>query len=129
MLKKHKKVIFYSAFIFSVIIFIALSIISIDRIKNRYISLKYSESVLAADYQAPFTINKIVYFSSANCKADVNPNSSFTINDLYQYTDFAIFINNNADGSFNVKNTLKKVDITDIEFSLKPNLRNTKFIL
>ena len=40
-----------------------------------------------------FSIDKITYFSSCNAKGDTNSNSSFTISDLYQYTDIAIFLN------------------------------------
>ncbi len=127
--KKNKLIIFYLTFTLLVIILILLSIVTIRKLKNKYISSKYVENVLAADLQSPFTINKIVYFSSANCKSEVNPNSSFTINDLYQYTDFAIFINNNADNNLNSKNTLKSVSLSNIEYLLKPNLRNSMLVL
>lgn len=69
---------------------------------------------------APFSINKIVYFSSANGETKINSNSSFYISKLHQYTDIAIFLNNNA-GEFNQKNTLKKVTLTNIKFDLKPS--------
>lgn len=127
--KKNKLIIFYLTFTLLVIILILLSIVTIKKLKIKYISSKYVENVLAVDLQSPFTINKIVYFSSANCKSEVNPNSSFTINDLYQYTDFAIFINNNADNNLNSKNTLKSVSLSNIEYLLNPNLRNSMFVL
>ena len=74
------------------------------------------------EYDSPFSINEIVYFSSANCDTSINTNSSFNINNLYQYTDIAIFINNNSDEEFTYKNTLKDVKLSNIEFSLKPSI-------
>lgn len=73
-------------------------------------------------YDSPFSIDKIVYFSGANCNTNINANSSFTINDLYQYTDIAIFINNNSDGNYTYKNTLKNVTLSNVEFSLSPSI-------
>ena len=93
-----------------------------------------------------FSIDKITYFSSCNAKGDTNSNSSFTISDLYQYTDIAIFLNPNSENLSNQnssseslssqnstgkkitsenltsKNTLKSVTISDIEYDLKPSI-------
>lgn len=66
-----------------------------------------------------FSIDKITYFSSCNAKIGTNSNSVFTISDLYQYTDIAIFINQNTE-SFTAENTLKSVELNDIKFSLNP---------
>lgn len=53
----------------------------------------------------------------------INSNSSFTIFDLYQYTDIAIFLNNQVEeGSFTAENTLKSVTLSDIQFSLTPSV-------
>ena len=68
-----------------------------------------------------FSINKITYFSSCNAKGDTNSNSSFTISDLYQYTDIAIFINP-VSKTLNSKNTLKNVLINNIEYTLSPSI-------
>lgn len=80
------------------------------------------ENAFAINTSSPFSVNKIVYFSSANAKAEINANSSFTISDLYQYTDIAIFINNNSNGTFDAKNTLKHVNISNISFNLSPSI-------
>ena len=88
-----------------------------------------------------FSIDKITYFSSCNAKGDTNSNSSFTISDLYQYTDIAIFLNpnsknlsnenlssknftgeNSSSENLSSKNTLKSVTISDIEYDLKPTI-------
>lgn len=53
----------------------------------------------------------------------INSNSSFTISNLYQYTDIAIFLNNHVDdGNFTAENTLKSVKLSDIQFSLTPSV-------
>ena len=121
-----KKIIFYVVFILLLIILIFLGIISIKQIRQQYLASKCIESLSNFDISSPFTINKIVYFSSANCTSNVNTNSSFTINNLYQSTDIAIFINNNANKNFNAENTLKKVTLSDIHFSLTPSIGTPK---
>ena len=70
-----------------------------------------------------FTINKITYFSSCNAKGDTNSNSSFTISDLYQYTDIAIFISP-VSSNLNGKNTLKNVILNNIQFDITPSIGN-----
>ena len=122
MLNKKKKIIFYSIFILLICLFIFLNIIILNKIRIIKLSLKFTESVLNYDFSSPFSINKIVCFSSANCETDINQNSSFTIKNLYQYTDMAIFINNNSNGNFDSKNTLNSVTLSNIEFVNKPNL-------
>ena len=70
-----------------------------------------------------FKINKITFFSSCNAKNKTASNSNFTIEDLYQYTDIAIFINNtNSSDEFTAKNTLKNVSLDNINFSLSPSV-------
>ncbi len=66
-----------------------------------------------------FSINKIVFFSSSDCKNKVSSKSNFTIENLYSYTDMALFINNNSNEN-TLKNTLKEVYITDIKFTQTP---------
>ena len=120
MLKRKKT--FYILLILLSILLIVLSIISVKEIKKKYFASKCMQSVYNFESSSPFSINKIVYFSSANCNSKINSNSSFTISDLYQYTDIAIFINNNADGNFTAENTLKNVTLSDINFSLAPSI-------
>ena len=77
--------------------------------------LKFSEN----NDEKIFSIDKITYFSSANANISTNSNSIFTISDLYQYTDIAIFINQNQK-EYTQENTLKSVELTNIKFSEKP---------
>lgn len=67
-----------------------------------------------------FSINKIVYFSSSGADTNVS-NSNFIIDDLFQYTDIAIYINNNPE-TLSLENTLKSVYIDNINFSKLPEL-------
>lgn len=66
-----------------------------------------------------FSINKILFFSSSDCQNKVSSKSNFTIENLYSYTDMALFINNNSNEN-TLKNTLKEVYITDIKFTQTP---------
>ena len=91
-----KKITFYIVLISALIIFIFLSYIVIQNLMQQNSIKKSIDSLAHFDASTPFTINKIVYFSCANCSSDINANSSFTINNLYQSTDIAIFINNNV---------------------------------
>lgn len=79
------------------------------------ISEKNSDSV--------FSINNITFFSSCNATTSVKNNSNFTLDNLYQFTDIAIFINNNSSNNeFSAKNTLKEVSINNIHFSKYPSI-------
>lgn len=72
-----------------------------------------------------FTINNITLFSSADAGYKTNTANNFTIQNLYQYTDIAIFIRNTASEN-TLENTLKKVTIDNISFTTKPNLGEPK---
>lgn len=80
-------------------------------------SLKFQE----ANEKTIFSINKITYFSNCNAEISTNSNSSFTISDLYQYTDIAIFLNPNSE-DLTSKNTIKSVILENIKFSLPPSV-------
>ena len=114
--------------IIKLILFLILSIILIvmlDFIYSSYSNkIKFENSILSqTSNNFIFSIDKITFFSSCNSSASVNANSSITIKDLYQYTDIAIFINNNSnDENYNLENTLKEVYIENISFTTAPYL-------
>ena len=118
----NKKFMFYVFFICILAFFCMLCFFSINEFKKGLCSTKYVQDINSLNLTSPFSINKIVYFSGANCESTINSNSTFTISNLYQFTDIAIFINNNSDGNFNAKNTLKNVTLTDFKYELKPNI-------
>lgn len=66
-----------------------------------------------------FSINKITFFSSCDSKNKTSSKTNFTIENLYAYTDIAIFINNNSEEN-TTENTLKKVKISNIRFIKEP---------
>lgn len=121
----RKKLFFWLVFILMTIFLIILSYFSVRNIIKNKIASKCMDDVYKFskdNEETVFSINKIVYYSSSNANADINPNSSFTISNLYQYTDIAIFINSNSDGNFTAKNTLKNVTLSDIKFNLTPSI-------
>ena len=72
-----------------------------------------------------FKINKITFFSSCDAKNKTASNSNFTIEDLYQYTDIALFITSTSEEK-TFENTLKKVSINNIKFTSSPTLGEPK---
>ena len=65
-----------------------------------------------------FSLNNIILYSSAGA---FNHSSSSLLNlDISQFTDIAIFINNNANGEYTLKNTIKELYIDSISFSPLP---------
>ena len=116
-----KKIIFYCISIISLLMLIAFSILFYKRIVPIIHSNNCMKKESDVSLYSPFSINKIVYFSTANAESSINQNSSFTINNLYQITDIAIFINNSANGIYTNENTLKKVTLSDIKFNLSPS--------
>lgn len=72
-----------------------------------------------------FKIDKIVLFSSCDAKNKTSSLTNFTIENLYQYTDIALFISNSSDEN-NMKNTFKKVYIDNIKFNTTPSFGEPK---
>ena len=72
-----------------------------------------------------FKINNVVFFSSCDAKNKTSSSSHFTIENLYQYTDIALFINSSSNEK-NLENTLKKVYINNINFDTLPIIGEPK---
>lgn len=69
-----------------------------------------------------FKIDKIVLFSNCDAKRKTASSSNFTIENLYQYTDIAIFINSSSGTEEkNLKNTFKKVTLNNFNFTNSPS--------
>lgn len=66
-----------------------------------------------------FSIDSITLFSSSDAKNKVSSKTNFTLENIYAYTDIAIFINNNSTEN-TLENTLKSVSIENIEFTKLP---------
>lgn len=112
--------------IISLIILIFLIILSYKNITNFQSSHECLEKVFEfaeKNKENIFTIDKITYFSGCDAEITTNSNSSFTISNLHQFTDIAIFLNNNSNGEpQSAENTLKSVTLKNIEYSLKPTM-------
>lgn len=119
-----KNIVLTILFLIFTFILIFLAPISYKTVKAYQDSNAFVDSILEIkqkNEETIFSIDKITYFSSCNAKGDTNSNSSFTISDLYQYTDIAIFLNP-VSNELNSKNTLKSVNINDIEYTLAPSI-------
>ena len=119
----RKTIILIILLILSLILLLFLSTVIIKNVQiNKSFSDNYEEFANKNDKQI-FSINKITYFSNCNANISTNSNSSFTISNLYQYTDIAIFINNNSENNdFTAESTLKTVTLNNINFSLNPSI-------
>ncbi len=71
-----------------------------------------------------FNIEKLTFFSSSNSDQNTSSRNHFTIQNLYQYTDIAFFINSTTEEK-TAKNTLKSVYIDNIVFD-SPSLIGTQ---
>ena len=68
-----------------------------------------------------FEINKITFFSSCDAKNKSASSTNFTIENIYQYTDIALFITSPNEEK-TLKNTLKSAYIDNIEYTKIPTL-------
>ena len=121
---KKNNIVLTIAVLLSSIILIVLSGITYKTVKAYSNCEKCLDSILKfqeKNDETIFSIDNITYFSSSDADIKTNSNSSFTISDLYQYTDIALFINPNSK-TLTAKNTLKSVKLSSIQFALKPNV-------
>lgn len=116
--KKHLKIIFL---ILAIILLIFLIVIISNRFINKSIFANEMNSFAQKNEKTIFSINECIFFSSCDVKNRTNSSTTFTIENLYQYTDIALFLNNNSD-NFTLENTLKNVKINNINFYTSPSL-------
>lgn len=67
-----------------------------------------------------FRIDKIVLFSSANATNNETTRDLWNLN-IYQYTDIAIYLDNNEKTSLSEQNTIKKLYLDNISFGSLPD--------
>lgn len=75
-----------------------------------------------------FEVNQIVLFSTCDAKNKTGFFTNFTIENLYQYADLAIFINHSSRDEKTLENTFKKVSISNIQYTSLPKVRTTTVI-
>ena len=111
------------------IILISIVIILAFFVFQKYILKKnFEEDILRfadKNQSTIFTVDSITLFSSADASYKTNTANNFTIQNLYQYTDIALFLKNTSDEN-TLENTLKKVHIENIQFSNMPKLGEPK---
>ena len=67
-----------------------------------------------------FKIDKIMLFSSANATNNETTRDLWNLN-IYQYTDIAIFLDNNEENGLTEQNTIKKLYLDNISFGNLPD--------
>lgn len=72
-----------------------------------------------------FEIKDITFFSSCDAKNKNASSSNFTIENLYQYTDMALFVTSPSKEK-TLENTLKEVYIDNVKFTKSPTLGSPK---
>lgn len=115
MKNKIANFIFLITFIISILLLIYLCNIIYTSFLNK-LSLENS-----FEQNNIFSINKIVFFSSAFGESTINTNKTSTFKNIFQYTDIAIFINNNSDTN-SLENTLRSVTIENFKFIDLPKI-------
>ena len=98
---------------------------------NKYIlKTNFENSILTfadKNQSTIFEINKIAFFTSCDAKNKNISVSNYTLENIYQYTDIALFISNGTKEK-NLENTFKKVSIENIKFNTMPSIRTTTII-
>lgn len=124
---KKKKILTTIVFILFIIVFILAYLL----FQKYVLKNNFEKSILPfanKNNKTVFQVNKIVLFSNCDAKNKTGSISNFTIENLYQYTDIAIFINSSSTEEKTLENTFKKVNISNIQYNTSPELRRTKII-
>lgn len=128
MIKNNKNFIknlinFKSFFILLIILLIIVLCFLSFNILNQFIKQKQFEKNIVSfsekNNDIIFSIDKIIFFTSCDSKTKTSSATNFTLQNLYSYTDIALFINNNSDKN-TLKNTLKSLKISNINFTKTP---------
>ena len=126
MKEKNKK--FFMKRIIHIILIIILIIILVFLFQKTYDNLlhkkSFENSIISfaeKNKETIFSINKITFFSSCDSKNKTSSISNFTIENLYAYTDIALFIDNHSEEN-TAENTLKNVKISNIKFTKQPTV-------
>lgn len=92
---------------------------------NKYVlKINFENSIMdfsSKNQKNIFEINNVTFFSSCDAKNKSASSTNFTIENLYQYTDMALFIDSPQEEK-TLENTLKAVSISNIKFTKVPEL-------
>ena len=122
--KINNKILIKKTIHISIIIILLLILILIfQKIYNNLLHKRgFEDSIISfaeKNKETIFSINKVVFFSSSDSKNKLNSGLNFSIENLYTYTDIALFIDNNSEEN-TLENTLKSVKISNIKFTKEP---------
>lgn len=118
---KYKKLLI-PLIILSIFAIVLLIIVIFNYIPNFIEKNKFENQVLKfanKNNKTTFSINEITLFSSCDVKNKLSGKSNFTIENLFAYTDIAIFINKNSSES-TLENTLKDVTLKNFSIDQAP---------
>lgn len=110
--------------IITVIMFIIVFILCYLLFYKYVLKRNFENSVLdfsSKNEKTIFEIKDITFFSNCDVKNKSASSSNFTIENLYQYTDMALFISS-PESNKSYENTLKSVYIDNIKFTKTPTL-------
>lgn len=124
-MNKKKKI----ATVITLILFVVVFILAFLLLQKYVLKNNLEKDVLSfatKNDKTVFQINKITFFSNCDAKNKNGSATNFTIENLYQYTDMAIFINYDSNEEKSLENTLKKVTINNIHYTTHPELGTPK---
>ena len=120
-----KKIIVITTFLILIILTISLSMLIMKRLISKRNFEKSIISFSQKNEEEIFKIEKITFFSSCDVQNKTATANTFTIENLYQYTDMAFFITSPNEQK-DLNNTLKKVYIDNIKYEKKPEIGEQK---
>ena len=119
---KNKKILILTiVFIVSLLVLFILSFNTYQVISRKYNLEKDVIEFANKNPKTIFSIDKCTLFSSVDTKNKASSITNFTIENLYQFTDIALYINNHSEEN-NLENTLKAVSLTNFNFTKRPKI-------
>ena len=116
---KKKVLIIITLVLFILVVFLAFLVLS-----RMVLKTNFEKSILPfanKNSETIFNINQIVLFSNCDAKNKNISTTYYTLENIYQYTDIAFFIDSPQEEKTS-KNTLKDVTIENINFSTPPSM-------
>lgn len=117
--KKKKTLITIILILFVIVLILAFMVFS-----KFVLKANFEKSILPfanKNQDVIFNIKQIVFFSNCDAKNKNISTSHYTLENIYQYTDMAFFIDSFQEEK-TAKNTLKSVSVENINFSTPPKL-------
>ena len=108
----------------TIILFIIILVLCYLLFYKYVLKRNFENSVLdfsSKNEETVFEIKNIVFFSNCDAKNKSASSSNFTIENLYQYTDMALFITSPKEEK-TLENTFKSLYIDNIKYTKRPEL-------